>query len=113
MKLTDMKRTKSERKTDMPAANKIVGDDYGYGLRVRLDKNDIKKLGIDLPAVGDYFELEAVCCVTSVSQNESNGHADKSVELQIEQMALDPEDEKDLSDAVNEGIDEADAASDT
>lgn len=88
MKLTEMKRSKKER-TEMNKCVPYEGDSYPYGLRVRLEADELDKLGMKLPKVGEKFTLEARAVVTSVSQNSSDrGHEHRSVELVLQKIGL-------------------------
>ena len=87
MKLVDMKRSAKERKGATKCAP-YEGDTYSYGLRVRLDSDDIEKLGIALPKVGEVFVLEAQAAVTSVSQSESDNHKHRSIEFVLKKIGL-------------------------
>jgi len=86
--LVDMARTPAEKK----AAEKLYsipskGPDYPYGLTIRLEDSDLKKLGYDeLPDVGDECYFYVVCKVTSVRSNATENGGDRSVELQITEM---------------------------
>lgn len=105
MKMTDMKRTKKERKE----ANKCVpyeGEDYAYGLQVRLGEEEIDKLGLSMPTTGDKFILTAVAKVSSTSTNERGGETRKSIEFQITKLAVEKQ-SKSALEALNEGIKEA------
>jgi hypothetical protein len=110
MKLVSMKRSKKDRK-EMMKPTKLGGDDYSYGLRIRLEKDDLDKLGMKPGdfTVGDYFDVSADCCVTSVSQSASSDHNSHNVELQIERLGMKADEENDsLGDAVDRGIKDAD-----
>lgn len=89
-KLVDMKRTKAERKAEHEKYDKPMGgDDYGYGLRVRLDHHHLKKLGItNLPKAGDKVHIHAKAHVSSVGHNSREGHDDRHVELELRHMAM-------------------------
>jgi len=67
--------------------------DYPWGLKVHIDDDTMRKLGIDaLPEVGAEFMLKAKCFVCSVSYNDSeNSKEHMSMSLQITDMALDKE----------------------
>jgi hypothetical protein len=67
--------------------------EYPYGLRVRLDNDSLKKLGItEMPAIDAEFKLTALVCVVEISQSDSQNSEEpyRSLELQIEQMELKP-----------------------
>lgn len=95
MDLIDMK-TKSEAQRSTLVAPEMR-EEYPYGLRLTLDNDTLAKLGMsELPAIDSEFKLMALCCVVSVHQSErSDGEPHRSVELQIEQMALAPAAEED------------------
>lgn len=88
--MTDMKRTKSERKAENTPM-KSDGDSYPYGLSVRLDHHSLKKLGMHdkLPKVGDKLKLNAHAHVVSVSDHShEGGESSKHVELQLRHMGI-------------------------
>ena len=93
MKLTDMKRTPAEKKAEKANWNKPIPadmQDYGYGLRIRLDREALLKLGVKASElnVGDTVTVTAQCEVCEISQNDSTRHKNSNVELQIEKMNL-------------------------
>lgn len=69
---------------------------YPYGLRISLNKSDLKKLGLDSTEafVGGYVHGHFVGCITSVSINESEHSEDCRVEIQMERLAIESEDEE-------------------
>lgn len=94
-KMVDMKRSKA----DMKEANTPISlgkEEYPYGLRIRLEKDDLEKLGMTkkLPAVGDEVMVEAMCKVISVSENASENHDSSSVEYQIMHISIEPHETK-------------------
>lgn len=93
MALTDMKRTKQERKardSEMKASLPGSEDSYPYGLSVHLDHESLGKLGVDkLPNVGDKLHLHAHAHVTEVrEENREGGKKHRHVTLQLRKMAL-------------------------
>jgi len=91
MNLIDMKNTVKTK--DSSLVSPVENDEYPYGLRIRLDNDTLKKLGItELPAIDSEHKLVALVCVVGLNMNESAGEGEpyRSVELQIEQMALAP-----------------------
>lgn len=114
MKMTDMKRSKKERKEEN-GPMKVDGDSYPYGLSVRLDHHSLKKLGMHekLPKVGDKIKMHAHAHVTSVSQHSREGEGgtpNTHVELQLRHMAVEPgagkgaEKDGDTETAMNKGM---------
>ena len=67
-------------------------DKYDYGLRITLNADSLKKLGVkDLPTVGDEYHLMAACRVISTSKNASETNESARVELQITHLGLNSE----------------------
>lgn len=88
MALTNMKRAPREDADEMA----MEEPDYPWGLRVRLNDEELDKLGMaDLPAVGAEMQLMAKVSVVSVAQHEDDSKDGKhrDVELQITDMGLD------------------------
>ena len=76
-----------------------VRPDYPFGARLCLTTAELQKLGIDIKEanVGDYFHINALACVTSISSTDGpDGQCDR-LEAQIEKMAV-PDMETDGSD---------------
>jgi hypothetical protein len=84
----EMKSMKMSAKDSQPSACMPESAEYPYGLKLYLDEACIKKLGMELPEMGKEFTLQAKVCVVSVSDNESLHGRHRSMELQIEAMAL-------------------------
>lgn len=77
----------------IPMASK---PDYPYGLRICLTEKEFEKLKLDPSAaeVGGMVHLHAMARITSVSSSEGEmGHCCR-VELQIENLAIESEDEE-------------------
>lgn len=88
MKLVSMKMTPAERKEAVTPSD-YKPPEYPYGLRVTLDSDALEKLGISkLPDVGTEFELVARVEVCARSEHESEGSRNKSMELQLTDVAL-------------------------
>jgi hypothetical protein len=94
-KLADMKMTKSEKKDSGPmSVGKYEGPDYPYGLTLRLDNASLEKLGIEtLPKVGATMQINAMGVVTSVSSHESKNRDERTVEIQIQKLAVEDDDD--------------------
>jgi len=92
--MVSMKMTAKESKAEtMPSTMKAP--EYPYGLRIRLDEEAIKKLGMkELPPVDKVVKLYAAAYVCNVSSHDSSeGGSNRSMELQITDLALMPEKE--------------------
>jgi len=106
MKLQSMKRTKKEKKEyeETMAVDSMEGEDYPYGLRIRLEKESLESLGLDVDdfSIGGKVDLVCEAEVVSLSEsvNENNSHAD--VSLQITDLAMKQRPKaKNLRDIVN------------
>jgi hypothetical protein len=90
-----MKMTKAEKKENS-LAKPYEAPNYPYGLRLRLESDQLEKLGLEsLPKVGAKMVIEATGVVTSVSQNESKDYNSRCVEIQIESLAVEDEETSD------------------
>lgn len=85
MPLVDLAYTSKERKEEAAEAKSMEPPEYPWGLQIRLENEELKKLGIkDLPEVGEEYHLEVVAKVTSVSENQyGDGRTERCVCLQI------------------------------
>ena len=92
-KLIDMKQSAREKKEDMPMAmSKYEGPDYPYELRVTLDQDALKKLGMKASdfKVGDKIEILASGAVDSTASNTRSSkhgeHSNERVEIQLKRI---------------------------
>lgn len=111
-KLVDMAKTKAEMKAEQEKYKSSpcgIDDPYGYGLRVRLDQGQLKKLGLKPSGfnVGDTVTITARCEVSSVSQDNTKTHDRSNVELQIEALSLTMGEDMSAEDAVSRAISKA------
>jgi hypothetical protein len=93
VKLTDMKRTKADKKAEDEkyAGHKLGGEDYPYGLSISLDHHSLKKLGLHdkLPKVGSKIKLHAHAHVKSAREEQrEGGKTHRHVELELRHMAI-------------------------
>jgi hypothetical protein len=77
----------------IPMADK---SEYPYGLRICLTDREFDKLGIDhtYAVRGGIFHLHALARITSVSTSDGELGGSVRVEAQIEDMAIESEDEE-------------------
>ena len=109
-KLFDMGRAPIKETLNPKSPGKEVPNPYAYEHRVTLNADDMSKLGMDEPKVGDVFHVLGQGHVTSVSQDESeNGYKSRRVELQMKKMAMQKKGGKGPSmlDAVSQGVNDA------
>jgi hypothetical protein len=68
---------------------------YPYGLRICLCEEELDKLDLEEDfEVGDTIDMRAMAKVTSVSSDETPAGKRRRVELQIEQLAVEVEDDE-------------------
>ena len=91
IKLVSMKRSKESMRANQTVSSKP--DPYPYGLRLHLDKDELKKLGIkELPDVNDTFHIMAVADVVGTSRSLYKDSEESSgIDLQITMMTLSDE----------------------
>ena len=102
-----MHNMKMEIKDNEISTDRLLGHsghEFPHGLRVNLDPRVVEKLGIDrMPVVGQIMKLHAVVEVVEVSiDRSSNGGRDKSMSLQITDMALKDRSEDSLAEVAKE-----------
>lgn len=92
MPLTDLKYTKADIREEAKEMKVGASPDlpqYPWGLQIRLEDEELTKLGIDTPAVGDEWHMVCTACVTAVSETQmADGTSERCVTLQIEMMAV-------------------------
>lgn len=94
MAMTDMKRTKADKKAREKRYDNMSvgggGDDYHHGLNVSLGHEELSKLGINkMPTVGDKLHLHAHAHVKSVSEDHRDGgKKERRVELELRKMQI-------------------------
>jgi hypothetical protein len=94
--MMDMAKTHDEVKEESkPLSIDDTVQKYPYGLCISLDEDQLDKLDMEKPDVGDFIHVFGMARVTSVSEHEkSNGDACCRVELQITHLGLENEDEE-------------------
>lgn len=94
MKTVVMRRSDREKKAqaeDYAAPVMASGGDYPYGLRLCLDDESLKKLGIDgMPKPGDKFRIEGEAHVTGSEQRDTDQNSDRRVELVLHELGFEP-----------------------
>jgi len=95
MTLINMKKQPKKPK-EMSEMMEMEEEKYPYGLRIHLDKDALKKLGItELPKVGDVVVISAKASVGSVHESEHLvGEVNRNVDLQITDLDVKPESAK-------------------
>ncbi|RLC21485.1 MAG: hypothetical protein DRH93_11645 [Deltaproteobacteria bacterium] len=94
MKLFDMKRPKRKRNNaiGVEAPSDYEPEKYPYGLRLRLERCQIKQLpGSDKLETGDKIFLTGEGKVISTRiEDRARGGKDHTVEIQIQKLGIDP-----------------------
>ncbi len=100
MKIADLKRTDADKAKEAARYEKgsqIGQEDYPYGTSVRLEHEDLAKLGItsadQLPKSGATMNIAGNAKVASVSTNDRDGEARHSMELQLTHLGVEPSQE--------------------
>ncbi len=84
-----MKNKKSKSKKDGGAMAVQSREDYPYGLRIHVDGEQAKKLGVHKAKAGHKVKLKAHAKVVSVSHDHRDGEKPSSrMELQITHMGM-------------------------
>lgn len=88
MEMVDMGKSSSE----FSVQKSVLASEspYPIGLSIRLEEEEIKKLGIDSPpSVGEKMELEAIAEVRSVSTTDDSSNGKKrEICLQITKLSI-------------------------
>lgn len=87
--MKSMKLTKAESSATAPVEAKQDAPAYPWGLRIELNDESMKKLGMEkLPDVGEKMMLRANVVVERVSQNDTKEGKRQDMSLQITEMEL-------------------------
>lgn len=91
--MIDMKLSAEESKQEASCEPKPGdGPKYPYGLSIYLNSKTLKKLGIEMPAVGQTMTLAAkVIVISNGMDQQQDGDKEERAELQITEMDLTPE----------------------
>lgn len=93
MELKSMKMSQKAKKDSMPS--EVSEQEYPYGLCIRLDEDQISKLELpDLPKAGSGMMIVARADVRSVAITDNDDGKKRHLELQITDMSLKQEKEK-------------------
>lgn len=89
MPLISMRRTPEEADE---YAQPVAGDvpAYPYGLQICLCDDELEKLELGMMPVGTVLRLMALVEVTGTRETATEGGEDRSVDLQITAMSLEP-----------------------
>ena len=95
MELADMAYTKAEtkeQKTEAKLGYPGERSRYPWGLQIRLEDEELKKLGVgELPAVGADIQMAIQVEVTGVNESRmADGKEERCVTLQITRMGIPP-----------------------
>ena len=95
MAMINMKRV-SKKESEIAEVPALAEEPcYPYGLVIRLEKEELEKLGIkELPGINHPFMLEGKCIVKSVSAGASESREHASCELQLTHLAIETMEEE-------------------
>ncbi len=91
--LVHMERTKEEKKnTEALSPSSESGPDYPYGLRLHLDHDCLKKVGLhETPEVGHEVHIRAKAHVVAAREEKREGdEPERHLELQITHLGIHP-----------------------
>jgi len=89
MKTVSMKLSAADKKASMDGAMVDDGGDYPYGLQLRLDTQQIDKLGLKGVMVGDECVIEGKGVVTMYREEATNGSKPEcTAEIQITDLGV-------------------------
>lgn len=84
-KLVNMKLQKTKAEEMYPSMEPPA---YPWGLCINLEEEQIKKLGLTLPAVGATVTIEAKAEVTNRGESQTQDGTRRSLSLQITDLAI-------------------------
>lgn len=90
MALKSMKLNKEEQKKRYEVTD-IPEEKYPWGLRLSLETEDVKKLGLEGVNADDTVAIIAKCSVTDIHRSDGRGGKRTSVTLQITDMEAETE----------------------
>lgn len=107
-KLFDMGRAPIKESLKPSSVGKEVPSPYSYEHKIVLNADDLSKLGVAVPKVGDKFHVLAEGHVTSTDQSEGqNGSKAHNVHLQLKKMSVKKKGGGSMLGAVNQGVADA------
>ena len=89
-----MARTPEEKEAEAKlydGTDKASMPDYPWGLTIRLDHNDVKKLGLEGIDETKPLKVHGVAMVTEYSSSMVNGAKRLSLSLQMQKLCVEPE----------------------
>jgi hypothetical protein len=109
MKMVSLKLSKKEKKDLIKPG--ILKEDYPYSTRITIEDDQFKSLPIyDNVSVGDSVTIKAKAKVTRISESESsseNGSNDHcSVELQLTDIGVEPDNDSEMDEGFKKGSEE-------
>jgi len=84
----DMKNKKRSKKDYAVECAPSMGEDYPYGLRLDLDDEQMTKLGMDIPNVGEEITITAKGTVERAEIRDSGDGKKKSCCIQMKKLKV-------------------------
>ena len=97
MQLSDMKRSKAEKKAEAARwKSGPVDEDYPHSLHIEFDQDGLKKLGVDdMPKPGDEYQGKFHGRVTHSSEEaDEDGEPRRRVRMVMHHVGMEPKDEE-------------------
>lgn len=96
MAMKDMARDPGSLSEDFYPSTEAVINRYPFGLCISMCKEELDKLSLPMPEVGDMVEIRGLARVTATreSQREGQDEPDLRVELQITHLEAEGEDDE-------------------
>jgi hypothetical protein len=98
-----MEMSKKDSKTEFGGVE-VSRSKFPHGIEVRLGNAEMKKLGMEMPNVGDEMIVLGVGPVTHASENRRQGGIDRSVTIQLQSMEVGEVENKSAIAAVSKAV---------
>ncbi len=111
MKIAHLKRSKkeaAERKKEMSKPISSGDDEYPYGTRIRLEKDEMDKIGIKDAKPGDHYEIHGHAKVMHAHQSADEHGENRHVELHITHLGAAKKDTKSIREELKEAAEKSD-----
>ena len=86
--MANLKLSRRERETQTMVDDDEQKDTYPYGLIIRLEEEELNKLGLGLKQVGQECSFTTAAVVTNVSKEPGEVGGERSMTLQITDMEV-------------------------
>lgn len=108
MKIAHLKRSKKElkeRREEMSKPMTPGDEEYPYGTRVRLENEEMDKVGLSKPKVGDHYEIRGHAKVIGAHESADEHGPRRHVELHITHMGAKKAEGKSIREEIEDAAD--------